>query len=63
MFIGKNLHGLVENIDIIQTAFLGALSFVVNDSGIGHVMVLITTLHDSPTQINILTVHEKSLIQ
>ena len=63
VFFGEDDHGVVEDKHVVQTPLFGALPFVVNDPGVRVVMILITSKNDSPTQIDVFTIHKEGLIE
>ena len=63
MLLGENLHSAVEHEHVIHTGFLGALALVVDNARLREIVVLIAALRDAIRQVDVLTVHEKSLVQ
>ena len=63
MFAGKEDHGLIKNADVVDTAFFSAFPFVMDDAGIGQVMVAKTTLLDAVGKVDVFAVHKKLLVQ
>ena len=43
----KNDHGIIKYYDIIDTAFFSAFTFIMNDTRLGEIIILITGLHDT----------------
>ena len=63
MLGGKEQHGAVEDHHVVEASLFGRFPLVVDDAGAGEVMVLPTTFHEPPTQIDVLTVHEELLVE
>ena len=63
MFLGKNLHGAIEDEHIIDAGLLRAFALVVDDACLGEIVVLVTALRDAIRQVNVFAIHEKGLIQ
>ena len=63
VFLSKNGHGLVKYFDIINAVFFGALTLVMDNSGIGKIVIFIPSLYNAVTQINVFAIHEKRFIE
>ncbi|MNV23232.1 hypothetical protein D3C71_1142390 [compost metagenome] len=63
VFPGENNHRTIEYEHVIDRAFLGTFSFVVNDPGFRKINILITAFDNPVRQINVFAVHEKCFIQ
>ena len=63
VLLGKNLHGTIEDENIIDAGLLRAFALVVDDARFGEIVVLVTALSDTIRQVNVFAIHEKSLIQ
>ena len=63
MLLGKDLHSAIEDKHIIDAGLLGALTFVMDDTCLGEIVILVTTLRDAVRQVDVLAVHEKCLIE
>ena len=63
MFTGKKDHCLIKNAHVIDAAFFGAFPFVMDDAGIGQVVVAIATHLDAVRQVDVFPVHKKLLVE
>ena len=63
MLTSENNHCLVKHHHIVDTAFLSAFTFVMDDACARIVIVLITSLNDTIREVNVFAIHEEGLIQ
>ena len=63
MFARKNDHGVIEHPHIVQATFFGAFSFIVNDGGVGQVIVCVAGLHNALAEVQIFAIHKKGFIE
>ena len=63
MFFCKDNHCIVEHKHIIQTALLGAFTFVMYYSGSRVLIIPVTSLGDAIAQIDVLAVHEEGFVE
>ena len=63
VLLRKDDHGIVKHVDIIQAAFLRAFSFVVNNAGFRKIVILPSALNNTPTEVNVFSIHEERFIQ
>ena len=63
MLAGKNHHRFVKHQHVIYAAFFGAFALVMNYSGFGKIVILISCLNNPVRQIDIFAIHKKRLIQ
>ena len=58
----KDEHGFIEHMHITERRLLGAFSFIMKDM-LRHIPVMITTLQQTVTQVDILSIHKEILIK
>ena len=63
VLLGENLHRTIEHKHVVDAGFLGALALVMDDARLGKIVVLVAALRDAIRQVDVLAVHEKSLVE
>ena len=63
MLLRKYHHRPVKNPDVVQTAFFRGFAFVVNNGGIGKIIIFETAFHDAVRKVNVFAVHEKIFVE
>ena len=61
--LDKDGHGIVEGVDIVHAAMLGAFALVMDDAAGGEVVVLEPRQLDAPREVDVLAVHEIRLVE
>ena len=62
MFVEENEHGFIEHMHITVAALFRAFALIMQDKA-GKIIILPSTLKQTVAQINVLSIHEKVLIE